>query len=1168
MRSKIIPILISFFLFTFCLEAGYWTSLTSGTTEPLRGVYFINDSTGWIVGGTSGEFIRKTTNAGLSWTTQLSLTNVGLISVYFDDPNDGYATGYSGRLLKTTNGGSNWVFLSTCPLYNGIYGVCMDYDGDVYVAGSLTSGRTNAISTNEGSSWTAYYNPAESALLTIRAFSSSIMNNRLLMVSGSGGGLYYRLENDNPNSWNDISYGSGNFYDCLYNRTGMFPNISYHYFGVGENGMIIKKTDGGSWSEEYSGSMTWRGIDQASTNNLFVVGTGGTIVSSMNNGEDWRPYVNSPTSEDLFDVCFPSATCGYAVGENGALIKYIGNAVYANDVNQAYCPGDSIEISYTEAGFFYSDNTFTARLSDASGDFANPIELGTITTQYQGTISAVLPISLPPGSGYKIRIVSSSPAVTGVETASFAINPLPTFNDFSNFDDYACKDQSKNYYEDDYSNPLPLYTWEAEGGSIVGRSDGPGVEVLWGSGSQGVLRLTKENSETGCSGTIEKTISLQDPPYPEIDEIDYGGQTEICAGEEKIYTAVNDWDSQWSVAGGEIVGVETGSEVTIQWYDQSPGTITLTQTDEFGCIGTRDFEIVVNPLPVPDIYEIASPDGYEVCALSEVAYSTDPILGSEWFVTGGAILGSATSDNALIKWGEAGLGKLKLLQTNEFGCTDSIEIEVTINPLPEPEIYEIPAEEYEVCVESEATYSTDPTLDSKWYVVGGSVIGGSTGDEVYVKWTEVGAGELKLIQTGANGCVDSIVVDVIINPLPEPEIYGVMKVCDNCEEVYRSSEGAGYKNEWEAEGGEIIGSKIGEEITIRWGEEGVGTITLTQTNLETNCTASIEINVLIEDYPTPTISGDDEVCLYDEEIYSTTSNTDLEKRWIVSGGEIIDGEFESVVTVRWTKVGDWKLEVTLSDEGTSYEETAEIDVTVNSLPEVSFDCPVEEICVNEPSFELTGGFPEGGEYFGEGVASGKFIPEVAGAGEFDVIYRFSDGICENEALRKIVVWPKPPKPSIKLGGGALESTSAASYQWYKDAVEIPGATKKVYVPTTGGLYTVEITDEHGCKNMSDPFYTDPSGIAREEIPNAKLSVVPNPFGENAVIVLELDKSTGVNISIYEVGGCLIDEIVDERKLEKGSHSFDINSKNLSDGVYYCLVVADDGCLLCRFLVLK
>src|ERR1035438_5515126 len=53
------------------------------------------------------------------WTWQNPLPQGNwLTSVYFIDPNTGYAVGYCGAIIKTINGGTDWTVLSSGVMYD------------------------------------------------------------------------------------------------------------------------------------------------------------------------------------------------------------------------------------------------------------------------------------------------------------------------------------------------------------------------------------------------------------------------------------------------------------------------------------------------------------------------------------------------------------------------------------------------------------------------------------------------------------------------------------------------------------------------------------------------------------------------------------------------------------------------------------------------------------------------------------------------------------------------------------------------------------------------------------------------------------------------------------------------------------------------------------------
>lgn len=85
----------------------------------------------------------------------------------------------------------------------------------------------------------------------------------------------------------------------------------------------------------------------------------------------------------------------------------------------AYCAGDMTTVSYSSDATHTFGNVFTVQLSNASGNFNSPTTIGTLTsTASTGNISVTIPSNIAYGTGYRMRIVSSAPAVTGNNNGS------------------------------------------------------------------------------------------------------------------------------------------------------------------------------------------------------------------------------------------------------------------------------------------------------------------------------------------------------------------------------------------------------------------------------------------------------------------------------------------------------------------------------------------------------------------------------------------------------------------------------------------------------------------------------------------------------------------------------------------------------------------------------
>ncbi|HPF00706.1 MAG TPA: hypothetical protein PKY63_08575, partial [Bacteroidales bacterium] len=78
-------------------------------------------------------------------------------------------------------------------------------------------------------------------------------------------------------------------------------------------------------------------------------------------------------------------------------------------------------VAFTSTDLF-SSNTYTAQLSNASGSFASPVNIGSLLTDANsGTITFTIPPGTPTGSGYMIRVISSNPVVIGSNSATFNV---------------------------------------------------------------------------------------------------------------------------------------------------------------------------------------------------------------------------------------------------------------------------------------------------------------------------------------------------------------------------------------------------------------------------------------------------------------------------------------------------------------------------------------------------------------------------------------------------------------------------------------------------------------------------------------------------------------------------------------------------------------------------
>lgn len=268
-----------------------WNKQQTNTTSKIQRLFFLDDNRAWALAWADasildttffGTEILKTTDGGLNWSVeQYREQDVFLKGIYFLDTLRGFAGGVPGQFLQTSDGGLNWEpanidsgTFSHFPVidfkfYNKLYGYACG--GRFDIAGVIW--RT----TTGGANWTPIepqYAPADQ-VFDVHFFDS-------LNVLGVGG---------DP----DL-FGVG-----IINSTDAGNSWDYFEIGVfGQAQSISFRTENEGWA---------------------VVPLSGMMVATYDYGINWLDYF-APDTSSLYEIIFTDSLTGYAVGEEGVILKY------------------------------------------------------------------------------------------------------------------------------------------------------------------------------------------------------------------------------------------------------------------------------------------------------------------------------------------------------------------------------------------------------------------------------------------------------------------------------------------------------------------------------------------------------------------------------------------------------------------------------------------------------------------------------------------------------------------------------------------------------------------------------------------------------------------------------------------------------------------------------
>lgn len=206
----------------------------------------------------------------------------------------------------------------------------------------------------------------------------------------------------------------------------------------------------------------------------------------------------------------------------------------------------------------------------------------------------------------------------------------------------------------------------------------------------------------------------------------------------------------------------------------------------------------------------------------------------------------------------AGNVVLTLNVSNEICEVHTSDLPLVINPRP---VVSISGAASACQNQSGLTYNAGSTSNTYvWEVTGGNITSGNTENTITVDWTEAGTGFVNLVETNEFGCSENSSYEVTLNSAPAPSITGNAAVCANTTgAVYSTPVVEGNTYSWVAEGGTISAGNNSNEVTVDWGGNGTGSLTLVETNAA-SCATTLDYAVAISS-PVVNLGNDTTLCV-------------------------------------------------------------------------------------------------------------------------------------------------------------------------------------------------------------------------------------------------------------------------------------------------------------------
>ena len=270
----------------------------------LCSVHFINNNTGCIVG--ENATILKTINGGLNWINKSFGSPESYSSYYstcyFTDANTGWVGGMQGKIIKTTNGGDNWIYQSS-GTYNSLKAIKFIDFNTGWAVGSFG---TFLKTTNGGINWSLQ-------IINITNHYNSVyfINTNTGWISGEEGVILKTA--DGGLNWQNQSTGTHTIYSVYFKD-------DQNGWAVGDVGTVLKTSNSGAnWIYQELGSEQRLYKINFVNNSGWIFGSNELMIKTTNGGINWSS--SSTNGFNILSSHFTDANTGWGIGDIGVITK-------------------------------------------------------------------------------------------------------------------------------------------------------------------------------------------------------------------------------------------------------------------------------------------------------------------------------------------------------------------------------------------------------------------------------------------------------------------------------------------------------------------------------------------------------------------------------------------------------------------------------------------------------------------------------------------------------------------------------------------------------------------------------------------------------------------------------------------------------------------------------
>ncbi|MBI4929824.1 MAG: PKD domain-containing protein [Bacteroidetes bacterium] len=723
-------------------------------------------------GGDGGTCIRQTTDGGY------------IVSGLFTN-----GCCYDASLLKI-DGNGNLQWLQTYGGGGTEYGMYVQQttDGGYVLTGHTDSYGAGAadvyvVKTNSAGNvqWEKTFGGAgnEMGSYIEQAYDGSYIISGVTDSYGSGGYdlMLIKIDTLGALQWSKVYGGAGNDGDWwlvrapITNDKGYFISSYTANYGAGGKDIFFIKTDSAGnvqWAKTYGGG-----------------------------GEEESRFGYPASNGDLVSTGY---TTSYGAGGRDYYLLLTDSAGNLKWMKTYGAAGDEKAMGVqptSDTGFVICGNTNSAAFGAIYYDiyFIKTDSLGN-TPCYSApatpVVSAVSPVvaSITPAVTSPVAVTAPIPSIANY-------NPSPTYLCIqcrikSSFD--YCKNQlALTFYDSTSCMPTNWY-WDFGDGQTT-TSQNP-IHTYSVAGTYTVQMIVLDNT-IGCVDTTAHVVTVNTIPIAQFSFVN-----NVCDGTPVQFTdqsngTISSW--QWDFGDGFSDTIQNPSHLY-----SAPGTynvqLTVVYDSVYGfpCIDSFTIPVNIQPIPVP---AFTAPN---VCFNNPAIFTDQSTIANGTITNWNWNFGDGTDtllQNPSHTYNTSGTFTVTLIVTSAFGCTDTLQQPITINPLPATNFSSTT-----VCLGNPTSFTDGTTITSGTITTWGWNFADPNSGPNNISnlqnpshtYTAAGTFMVVLTTTSDSGCQTTTILPVVVMPLPVAA-FTVSNECLNSPTVFTdlSSVPAGNILQWD-----------------------------------------------------------------------------------------------------------------------------------------------------------------------------------------------------------------------------------------------------------------------------------------------------------------------------------------------------------------------------------